>query len=638
MLRKNQQQHKRREDSSFRSVIRGGQLFFHKWSMLRQVNRKTIGFLMSMTSLLSLVLFIYSSTLYEKYIVVKYAQSSIFYMKGSPTYTTLHFPPSDNECQLCGKVYRTTYKQILNSKYAVDKVNNLIHDLIFSVLSSIAIVGIGLFLFLIYFFKVGKKEIDEIFLRGNSRENVDTVRKALRKNNLLHPKYSLGSIPFVVESENRNIYILGSQGTGKSMTLKHLLKSIRQAGDRALVYSTKGEFVQAFYDPSKDKLLMPYDKRNSGWNIYDEIYESYHLDDVVNNLIEEEEGDNNSYFTHSARNVLKAFLVKESGIARDEGRRPSIKNIINVLDGSREGIDKYLKDTPASEYISADSKTAGSNIITTLKNYLAPLWEVHDQGEDCLSIRQWALDEIGTDGQWIHIPSKPDVKEAIRPILSLWIAIFISSVLSLPDNRKRRIWLILDELPSLNKMKDLENLMGQCRSKGVCVVLGAQAQSQLVSRYGETSRVSETLASLCATHVIFRLNDHWNSEWAEKLLGQMEMEDTKESSGFGTHEMRDSQSLNVDVKQKVLVTASEIQNIDDLFGFAKLKGDIPTVEFKQAILDLPDIAEEFIPNDFSLYANVVQQGIKKRKQFKANNNDSDTDNLINRDTSLEQRM
>ncbi|HGM7842734.1 TPA: type IV secretion system DNA-binding domain-containing protein [Serratia marcescens] len=72
------------------------------------------------------------------------------------------------------------------------------------------------------------------------------------------------------------------------------------------------------------------------------------------------------------------------------------------------------------------------------------------------NLRDWVhTEDMNGDNGWIFITSDGRHHEALKPLLTAWLHMLMVNVLGLrPDNgdRERRIWLLLDELPSLHKL------------------------------------------------------------------------------------------------------------------------------------------------------------------------------------------
>src|SRR5699024_10935539 len=75
---------------------------------------------------------------------------------------------------------------------------------------------------------------------------------------------------------------------------------------------------------------------------------------------------------------------------------------------------------------------------------------------------------------------------AMRPLVSAWADVFITSVLSMPEDRHRRWWMFIDELASLEALPSLEAGLTKGRKNGLRIVAGLQSTSQLEHIYGRT--------------------------------------------------------------------------------------------------------------------------------------------------------
>jgi type IV secretory pathway TraG/TraD family ATPase VirD4 len=126
--------------------------------------------------------------------------------------------------------------------------------------------------------------------------------------------------------------------------------------------------------------------------------------------------------------------------------------------------------------------------------------------------------------------------------------IFASSILSLPEDKDRRIWLIIDELPSLNKLKSLKRILAESRKYGCCVVIGYQSYSEVESIYGKKG--AESLSDLTASKIFFRSNDYFNANHTSQQLGKEEIKTTNENLAMGAHQGRDSISITETEKHK----------------------------------------------------------------------------------------
>ena len=73
------------------------------------------------------------------------------------------------------------------------------------------------------------------------------------------------------------------------------------------------------------------------------------------------------------------------------------------------------------------------------------------------------------------ISSTGDRHESLKPLITAWLDIAINALLSLPEKTDRRIWVILDELGSLQQLPYLTSALAEARKFGGCFVVGGIA-------------------------------------------------------------------------------------------------------------------------------------------------------------------
>ena len=73
-------------------------------------------------------------------------------------------------------------------------------------------------------------------------------------------------------------------------------------------------------------------------------------------------------------------------------------------------------------------------------------------------------------------------------------------MVTLAQDDGRRIWVILDELPTLHQVPSLQPGLAESRQFGGCFVLGVQVAAALRDLYGRNG--AETISGLCGTRVV----------------------------------------------------------------------------------------------------------------------------------------
>jgi type IV secretory pathway TraG/TraD family ATPase VirD4 len=80
--------------------------------------------------------------------------------------------------------------------------------------------------------------------------------------------------------------------------------------------------------------------------------------------------------------------------------------------------------------------------------------------------------EKGDEGSWLFITVKADQLPSLRPLITVWLDIAISAIMSLKPDHGRRLYCVVDELPTLQKLPSLSDFLARARKYGGCGILG----------------------------------------------------------------------------------------------------------------------------------------------------------------------
>lgn len=144
----------------------------------------------------------------------------------------------------------------------------------------------------------------------------------------------------------------------------------------------------------------------------------------------------------------------------------------------------------------------------------------------------------------------------------MWLSTASTAILGLNESASRRIWVIIDELPSLHKLPDLASTLAEVRKHGGCYLVGFQSYAQFVKVYGQ--HAADEMYDLLNTRFYFRNPSSPMAERASKDLGEQEVEISKEQYSYGANTVRDGISLGHQTITRPAVMPSEIMALDDL--------------------------------------------------------------------------
>jgi type IV conjugative transfer system coupling protein TraD len=558
------------KESNTSNWIRGGQVIAHNVRMAKQVSWYVL-----IISVIFIILFtVYFGTAntksYDRYITYKYLISSTYYSFGIKDGKVSFDLPS-------GRSIMLKHRQLVSNKFK-NKANNVFSvyfdGFLYSLIGSI-------FIFLIvnwYIRRQGREQQSDKFLRGGALVSNDLLKNLIKDK--INPNISFGKVPLIQGTETQHIEVSGSPGTSKSSGIKHFINDIRKQNDRAIIFSTSYEFIEEFYNKDKDIILNPFDDRFPNWNPWLECEEIYHYEDMAHSLIPEPDGENKAdpFWDNGARIMLANSLRK----LKESDNYSTSLLLKKLLQVKPIEIAELLKDTEAAALVATErgSVKTTESIRSILATYVGCLKFLRDSN-DGFSIRKWVKDEAKNKGGCIFITASGEQRKAIKPLISCWIEVFAQSILSLPEDRNRRIYFIVDEMASLNKLSFLRNLLGESRKYGLSALISFLSYSHLEEIYG--IRGAEALTSLTATKIFLRSNNMKNARWASTELGREEIKAVNKNLGVGAHKMRDSVSISQTDKTKELVLPTEIMNLDDLHGYYRLPGSYPVASFKQEI-------------------------------------------------------
>jgi type IV secretory pathway TraG/TraD family ATPase VirD4 len=235
------------------------------------------------------------------------------------------------------------------------------------------------------------------------------------------------------------------------------------------------------------------------------------------------------------------------------------------------------------------------SIRTTAATFVRALRYLPVAGEP-FHIRRWVHDE--RQNGWMFLNAQRDQIDSVRSILSAWLEVFANALTSLPPSRSRRVWLIIDELHSLNRIPSLAPFLAESRKYGGCGVIAFHQVAQLRERYGRDG--AEALTGACATWVCMRQNDPETAKWIANSFGQVEVYEAHQGLTYGANDMRDGVSLSRMRKQRPVLLDSEISQLDNLEGYIRLPGPFPMGRFRQRWRAPKIVAEAFVPAQRSM--------------------------------------
>ena len=453
--------------------------------------------------------------------------------------------------------------------------------------------GIMILLISIFFIYKGFKKTGEEFKRGASFSEFEKVKNQITKvnNKEGYEAYKVGNMPYPHLAEMQHSLVIGANGMGKTILISEIVEQIRKRGDKAIIYDKKGDYTKWFYNPSKDKILNPFDERSEMWSLMSEIDNVASVKQMARAFIPEKEnqGGDNKIWEEAGRIAFTEIVNKLHAAGEELTNREIVDKI---LKSTITEVSKILKNTYGQSIVDANSPRTASSVLFVLASHFNSLKLTNSKPNESFSIRDWILNS--EQDSMLFLTSQQSLLSELSPLQTAWMEIAIGGILSKKADDDKKTWVIIDELPAINKIPSLSDALATTRSYGGCFVLGMQNIAQLREVYGRNG--AQSISSECNTRCIFQSNDADTAKWMSDNIGEIEITEFKEGLSYGANTIRDGVNVSKQDKVKPVLLPSEIMNLRRLNLILKMP-DYPAVRAAVKYKKREMIEEPFIKNN-----------------------------------------
>ena len=380
--------------------------------------------------------------------------------------------------------------------------------------------------------------------------------------------------------ENRSFLVAGAPGTGKSVAIGGILEVVRARGERAIVYDPTGEYLSVFYQEG-DTILNPLDARSASWTPWEDAplglpdYERM-AEALIPENVEQP-------FWHQAGRALLASVLAEAGEAR------SVEEATRLIQAaSDEELHAVVERCGMAGLIGSVQTFA--NVRAAMAVPTTSLRYLRDGGRP-FGLREWSNGGRG----WLWLTSRADQQPVLKPLVSLWVDLAVTGVMVQPPSQRRRVWLVLDELPTLQHLPVLEPALAGGRKFELSSVLGLQSIAQLRVSYGRDG--AEAILGQPQTQLLLRLPDPETAKWASGAIGERHIVREVKGESHGDH-VPGSQSSSWQHHIEAAVLPSQIQSLPRLEGYLRVADSPEVRRIRLTPVTRPTVAQAFVPRSW----------------------------------------
>ncbi len=329
----------------------------------------------------------------------------------------------------------------------------------------------------------------------------------------IHPSLSISR-----DRESRHGIVAGSVGGGKTVMLFPIIAQARRRGDRIIIHDNKGDFTRQL--SGEITLFAPWDARSWAWDIGADVLTKADAQTVAARMIPE---GSDPMWSSGSRQILTAVMVE---CQSQFGKKWGFAELQRMASVDAEQLQKIvLRHVPEARHAveNPESKTTLSFLIQ-MGAYLSPICDLAAAWENRpkFSFRRWLLDPNSREAtrKTLVLQGNGRFSEMVRNYMQPIISVLGSVINSpqLPDDSRRRVWLILDEFPQLGKIDNFSQFLEIGRSKGCCVWIGIQDIAQLRELYGDNT--VDAWSSMVGTYLIARTQGVETPVWLSRLVGE----------------------------------------------------------------------------------------------------------------------
>lgn len=406
----------------------------------------------------------------------------------------------------------------------------------------------------------------------------ELVRKTRAKSPQL--QVEIAGVPIPVACESGHLLLTGSTNTGKTTAADEVLHFALERGDRIIVIDPNGHAFSQF-GKKEDVLMNPFDTRSPGWSIFNELRNPFDVDRLAKSVIPDS-SDSSAQQWHEYARLLFAETTRALTRCGDTNTGRLLYFLTNA---PTDELNALLAGSAATGLFTQGAERALASTRFVLTHHVGAFQFLNP---GTFSLRDWLDSGNGN----LYLTWREDMITTLRPLISIWTNILISSILTLPTAQPRTIWLSLDELASLDRLSSLEAGLTKGRKHGLRIIACLQSVSQLNELYG--THTSNTLRSCFRNLLALGCSnaDPYTAKEISDGLGQCEIE--RSQTTISNSKSGQSSTTSMQRTLELAVLPSELMALPPLRGFLKIAGNYPIGRVRLIPKNHPVISSPFV--------------------------------------------
>lgn len=380
-------------------------------------------------------------------------------------------------------------------------------------------------------------------------------------------------LPENTKIPNRNVFIVGSPGSGK--TQSYILTNIIHEQQRSIVVTDpKGEIFEA---TARYKKEQGYEVRlinfkemavSARYNPIDYIHKEIEAEQVATTIVLNSQNENKSqpdFWTRAEVALLKTLLLYVKYECPQEATMSKVKEILTEHGKTPQEMDQFFAQLPSDHpayqsymIVRMAEKNVRASIFISLGITLSKF--------DPKDVRRFTetsdfkLDELGKKKMILYC-ILPVADATWEPLISTFFTQMFQRLYDVADKNFNRlpvkVNLLLDEFPNLGHIPGYEEILATCRSYGISASTIVQSLGQLYDKYSKEK--AEAIVGNCSLRYILGVGDKLTAEYFSDLIGKTTI---RTHSLSNTKKGLAKDSTSESYNERNLITPDELTRMD----------------------------------------------------------------------------
>jgi len=299
--------------------------------------------------------------------------------------------------------------------------------------------------------------------------------------------------------------LIGQVASGKSYLLRDTMMpqifSSMRAQDAVVVFATKREMIDGFYNPENGDLLLEYNANHLEciWNIFAEMEASEDpektLTELCDVMFSKHKNTVQPFFTNAPKDMFKSLtMYLAESYELQTGKKPANSTLVGFFDTitlkdvevngkTRKGLLTLIKEVDRlqhlSDYIGEGSTAQALGVLGELRTVLKETF----QGGAFVKPGTFSVRRALKEGKRIFLLF--DYAESTESSIVFFDMILDQMIkLSLTEN-DQKVWFFLDEFSLLGHLQYFQSALAFGRGNGFRLIAAVQSVQLLEKNYSE---------------------------------------------------------------------------------------------------------------------------------------------------------